>query len=312
MMPFLAKSFRMVLTFVLVAIAISMAAGLWRQYMTAPWTRDGRVRADVVDVAPEIAGTVIGVAVEENQFVNKGDPLFQIDPSRYGLAVAQAEAELEQRRQDLRLKLADTQRRAGMAGVVSAEDIDRHKGTSDVAAAAVHAAEAALDVARLNLERTTLRSPVNGYVTNLKMRVGDYVAAGGSRVAVVDADSFWVAGYFEETKLPHIHVGDAAKIALMGVPTPLAGTVSSIGRGIADANNRADERGLPDVNPVFTWVRLAQRIPVKIRLGQLPDGLVLASGMTCSVSVGGEAEVGSGYLRRLEALYEHSFSAWRG
>jgi multidrug resistance efflux pump len=310
-MSLIFKALRLLVTVALVGLAGLMAVGLWRQYMVAPWTRDGRVRAEVVDVAPEVAGTVVAVVVVDNQLVHKGDLLFQIDPSRYRLAVEQAEAELEQRRQDLRLKQADTQRRAGLAGVVSAEDIDRHKGTSDVAAAAMRAAEVALDIARLNLERTALRAPANGYVTNLRLRVGDFVGAGTTRVAVLDADSFWIAGYFEETKLARIHVGDRAKIALMGFPLPLDGHVDSIGRGIADANDHADARGLPDVNPVFTWVRLAQRIPVKLRIDHVPDNTLLAAGMTCSIAVGPEAETGSGYLTRLRALAEETLRSWR-
>jgi RND family efflux transporter MFP subunit len=285
---------------------------LWRQYMLAPWTRDGRVRAEVVDVAPEIAGTVVAVAVSDNQFVRKGDLLFQIDPSRYRFAAARAEADVEQRRQDLKLKLGEASRRSGMAGIVSSEDIDRHRGVSDEALAALHAAEAALNLARLDLERTTLRAPANGYVTNLRLRAGDYVSPGATRVAVIDSDSFWIAGYFEETKLSRIHVGDAAKIKLMGFKAPLDGHVESIGRGIADANDRADIRGLPDVNPIFTWVRLAQRIPIRFHIDHIPEHTLLAAGMTCSISVGSEAaESDAGYLPHVSALLRETLRSWK-
>jgi len=307
----LSQILRVLFTLALVAVAALLAMGLWRQYMLAPWTRDGRVRAEVVDVAPEVAGTVVAVGIADNQLVHQGDLLFQIDPQRFRLAVEQAQAEVEQRRQDLALKHADAQRRAGMAGVVSAEEIARFNSSANSSAAALQAAEVALEVAKLNLERSVLHSPVTGYVTNLRLRVGDYVAAGAPRVAVIDAQSFWVAGYFEETKLSRIHVGDQAKVTLMGFTQPLAAHVESLGRGIADANDRPDARGLPDVNPVFTWVRLAQRIPVKLHIDHLPDGVSLAAGMTCTVAVGDEADIAGDYRTRLTSLWTETQRVWR-
>lgn len=298
----LLKALRVSATLVLACVAGLLVMALWRLYMLEPWTRDGKVRAEVVDVAPEVAGTVTAVPVEDNHFVHKGEVLFEIDPVRFRLAAAQAEAEVEQRRQDFNLKQGEAQRRARMADVVSTDEVDRYKGTAKMAKAALDTAEAALEVAKLNLERATLRSPVNGYVSNLRLRVGDYVTAGSSHVAVIDADSFWVAGYFEETKLERIHVGDRARMTLMGFREPLEGHVESIGRGIADANDRPNDRGLPDVNPVFTWVRLAQRIPVRLQIDRLPERTLLAAGMTCTVAIGPEAAASGGYASRLLAL----------
>lgn len=296
---------------ILITLCLAAAAGvgvlvLWHIYMDAPWTRDGRVRAEVVDIAPEVPGTVTSVDVSDNQLVHKGDVLFQIDPVRFRLAVQQAQADLDQRRQELALKQADVRRRAGMAGVVSNEEIDRVKSAADVAKAALDAAQTALDVAKLNLDRSVLKAPVTGYVTNLRLRAGDYVAAGVPRVAVIDRDSFWIAGYFEENKLAHIRVGDTATIRLMSDPRALSGHVESIGRGIADANDRPNDRGLPDVNPVFTWVRLAQRIPVRIHIDRMPDGTILAAGMTCTVGIGPEPTAGESYGARLAALVRQS------
>lgn len=288
-MKFATKIFRVLITVVLATVAGLMAVVLWRHYMLEPWTRDGRVRAEVVTVAPEVSGTVMAVSVVDNQRVQQGDVLFQIDPTRFRLAVAQAQAEVDQRRQDLDLKLADAKRRSGMTGVVSSEEIDRFRSAAGVAKANLEAADVSLNIAKLNLERTILRAPASGYVTNLRLRAGDYATAGVARVAVIDQDSFWVVGYFEETKLERIHVGEEAKIVLMGYREPLTGHVESIGRGIADANDRPNDRGLPDVNPVFTWVRLAQRIPVKLHIDHLPDGITLAAGLTCSVSLGDDA-----------------------
>jgi multidrug resistance efflux pump len=288
-MIFLRAFLRVALTLAVVAVALVLGTTLWRTYMISPWTRDGRVRAYVVDVAPEVSGTVVAVPVRDNQMVHKGDPLFVIDPTRFRLAIAEAQARLASAREDLRLRQSDVRRREGLAGIVSAEERERFASTAATQQAAVDAAQAQLDVAKLNLTRATLFSPVNGPVTNLLLRVGDYVTAGQARVAVIDADSFWIYGYFEETKLHGIRVGDAARIKLMGYAPLLSGHVESIARGINDQNGNPDRLGLQDVNPVFTWVRLAQRIPVRIQIDSIPSGIVLAAGMTCSVAVGAEA-----------------------
>ena len=280
---------RVVLTLAVVGVALVLGASLWRTYMVAPWTRDGRVRAYVVDVAPEVSGTVVAVPVRDNQVVRKGDLLFVIDPQRFRLAIVEAQARLSSTREDLRLRQSDAARRAGLAGIVSAEERERFSSTATTAQASVDAAQAQLDVARLNLARATLYAPVNGFVTNLLLRTGDYVTAGQARVAVIDSDSFWIYGYFEETKLHGVAIGDPARIKLMGYTPLLGGHVESIARGINDQNGSPDRLGLQDVNPVFTWVRLAQRIPVRIHIDSIPAGITLAAGMTCSVAVGAEA-----------------------
>ncbi|HTR16639.1 MAG TPA: HlyD family secretion protein [Acetobacteraceae bacterium] len=286
--------FRFLFTALIVGIALVLSVTLWREYMIAPWTRDAKVRVEVVDVAPEVAGTVVAVNVVDNQFVHKGDPLFQIDPIRFQLAIAQAKASLEAREAELELKKSDAKRRIGLAGVVSAEEQERYQNAVDVAIAARDQARAELDVAKLNLHRSTLYAPANGWVTNMRLRVGDYVTAGAPRVAVVDADSFWIAGYFEETKLSHISVGDKAHIKLMGFTPKLTGHVETIYRGITDPNGAPDRYGLPSVNPIFTWVRLAQRIPVRIHIDTVPEGVLLAAGETCSVAIGRETEPPNG------------------
>jgi len=285
-MSLLPKLARVAITLVMLLIALWLTAALWQRYMLAPWTRDGRVRAEVVDVAPEVPGTVIDIPVKDNAFVHKGDVLFTIDPARFKIALAQAQAQVDAAKEDLQLKLADAKRRQGLTGVVSTEEQDRYKSTATVATAQLDAAQAALDLAKLNLERSVLHSPVNGYVTNLRLRVGDYAQAGQPRVAVIDADSYWIIGYFEETKLKRIQVGDLARIKLIGYDQPLTGHVETIARGINEQNGGPDRQGLQDVNPVFTWVRLAQRIPVSLHIDQVPDGVVLAAGMTCTVSIG--------------------------
>jgi RND family efflux transporter MFP subunit len=281
---------RVAVTLAMVAAAVVLGSALWHTYMTAPWTRDGRVRAYVVDVAPEVPGTVVDVPVRDNEFVHRGQVLFVIDPVRFRLAIAAAQARLETTQEDLRLRQSDAKRRQGLSGIVSAEERERFSSIAATAQAAVDAAQAELDIARLNLQRATLYSPVNGFVTNLSLRRGDYVTVGQPRIAVIDSDSYWVYGYFEETKLDGVHVGDSARIKLMGYTPLLGGHVESITRGIQDQNGNSDRLGLQNVNPVFTWVRLAQRIPVRIHIDHVPGGLLLAAGMTCSVSVGEEAQ----------------------
>jgi len=285
----LRSAIRIAVTLLALACAIYLGVGLWNVYMLAPWTRDGRVRAYVVDVAPEVPGTVDAVYVHDNQPVVRGQPLFVIDPVRFRLAIASAAARLASAREELRLRQSDAKRREGLAGIVSAEERERFNSTAATAQASVDAAQAELDTAKLNLQRSTLYAPVNGFVTNLELQPGDYVHAGQARIALLDRDSFWVYGYFEETKLRHVQVGDPARVRLMGYPQVITGHVESITRGIQDQNGTSDQVGLQDVSPVFTWVRLAQRIPVRIHLDRIPPGVLLAAGMTCSIDVGPEA-----------------------
>ncbi|KXV61417.1 hypothetical protein AD947_00720 [Acetobacter tropicalis] len=295
-MPFLRSLIRVVLTLAVVAVAVVMGFTLWDTYMVSPWTRDGRVRVYVVDVAPEVPGTVVRVPVVDNQFVHKGDPVFALDPVRFRLAINDAQARLDGAEEELKLKRNDAKRRMGLGGIVSAEEQDVFNSNVATQVAAVDAARAALDVAKLNLQRSVLYSPVNGYVTNLNLRVGDYVTAGSARLAVIDADSYWVNGYFEETKMWGVHVGDVARVKLMGYKQIIPGHVVSIARGINDQNGNPDRLGLQDVNPIFTWVRLAQRIPVRIHLDHVPDSVTLAAGMTCTVTVGPEGRAQRGRL----------------
>lgn len=278
---------RIVLTLAMTAATCALVALLWREYVLSPWTRDGRVSAEVVQVAPEVSGTVVDVRVADNQRVRRGDVLYVIDPERFRLALDDAQADLDAREQQAVLKAAIADRRRRLAaGVASMEDLEQTGGAAAVAAADRRRARAARDVARLNLERATVRAPVDGYVTNLRMRPGDYASAGVKKIAVLDADSFWITGYFEETKLRDIRAGDAAEVRLMGHDAVVRGHVESIGHGIADANDSPDHLGLPSVNPVFSWVRLAQRIPVRIHIDEVPAGVRLVAGMTCSVAIG--------------------------
>ncbi|MCH4091583.1 biotin/lipoyl-binding protein [Acetobacter sp.] len=295
-MPLLRTLIRVILTLAVVSLAVVLGVTLWNTYMIAPWTRDGRVRVYVVDVAPEVSGTVVQVPVVDNQYVHKGDPLYVLDPVRFRLAIREAQARLDGALEDLKLKQNDAKRRMGLAGIVSAEEQEVFNSNVATQVAAVDAARASLDVAKLNLQRSVLYSPVNGFITNLNLRVGDYATAGQARLAVIDSDSYWVYGYFEETKMWGVHVGDVARVKLMGYKQIIPGHVVSIARGINDTNGNPDKLGLQDVNPIFTWVRLAQRIPVRVHLDYVPEGVTLAAGMTATISVGPESQSRRGKL----------------
>jgi multidrug resistance efflux pump len=266
-------------------VAILIGRVLWVHYMDEPWTRDGRVRAEIVNVAPDVSGAIVDLPVKDNQFVKKGDLLMQIDPSHYQIAVEQAQAAVAARKAELQMKRDDAQRRADMdSQVVSKESRDNATHTASAADAAYQQALAALDAAKLNLERTRVVSPVDGYVTNLAVFRGDYATSGAAKLAIVDSHSFWVYGYFEETKLPHVRVGDQAEVRLMSGGT-LQGHVESISRGIYDRDNPQSHELLADVNPTFNWVRLAQRVPVRVKIDSVPADVMLAAGTTCTVVV---------------------------
>jgi len=267
-----------------VLLAIVLAWALWWHYLRSPWTRDGRVRVEVVNIAAEISGKVVGLNVVDNQPVHKGDVLFTIEPIDYRLALVQAEANVESRQHDRDIALQDSERRQKLgAEAVSAEERNSYQSTAQVAEAAYQAALATRDQAKVNLDRTTIRSPVNGYVTNLTLRIGDYATPGQTKLTVVDSDSFWIVGYFEETKLPRIHEGDYAHVRLMGWGPEIAGHVESVSRAIADTNSDSDTSGLANVDPIFTWVRLAQRLPVRIHIDHVPDNVRIAAGQTCTI-----------------------------
>ncbi|HGM6152548.1 TPA: efflux RND transporter periplasmic adaptor subunit [Pseudomonas aeruginosa] len=286
MIPILRSTLRILLTLAALAAAVVLVVALWNAYVIAPWTRDGRVSAQVVRIAPEVSGTVLEVAVIDNQRVVRGEVLYRIDPRRFELAVEQARALLSAAEQSLHQRMEESRRRRGLDDIVPKEDIRRSTRAVAIAEAEVQKARATLDVAELDLQRSVLRAPVDGFVTHLRLRRGDYAVAGQPDIAVLDSDSFWVTGYFEETKLRRIRPGAPARIKLMGFQAPLEGRVSSIGRGISDENDSPDGHGLPAVNPTFSWVRLAQRIPVRVEIERVPDEVVLAAGMTCSVEVG--------------------------
>jgi p-hydroxybenzoic acid efflux pump subunit AaeA len=273
-------------TLALVILALAAGHALWSRYMDGPWTRDGRVRADVVTVASDVAGLVTEVAVADNQFVKKGELLFRIDSQRFKQALAQADAQVAQRKADLEMRHRQASRRAALDDQAISRE-NREDSSLDEAAARARLDEALAqrEVARINLERTEIRASVDGWVANLLVHRGEFIQAGQARLALVDKDSFWVYGYFEENRLASIHVGDTAEMTLLGTQSVLKGHVESLARGITDRDNATSSSLLADVNPNFNWVRLAQRIPVRIHIDEVPPGVELAAGMSCNIVV---------------------------
>lgn len=272
-------------TIAIVILAGLVAVWLWRHYERSPWTRDGRVRADVVRVTPDIGGLVTEVDVKDNQPVAAGQLLFVIDRPRYSLAVAQAKAGIASAQATLGQARRTVKRDLALGDLVATETHEQNVAAVATARAGLDEARAALDGAQLNLARTQVKASVNGIVTNLDLHPGDYVAAGQQAMALVDSDSLRVEGYFEETKLPLIRIGAPATVRLMGDSRPLYGHVESISAGINDTTRSNSGNLLPSVDATFTWVRLAQRIPVRIKLTRIPKGIRLISGRTATVTI---------------------------
>jgi multidrug resistance efflux pump len=285
----------LLLTLIAIAAAVWLGRGMWDVYIEAPWTRDGTVRVYVVTIAPQVAGQIVKLPVADNQFVHKGDLLMVIDPTDFKIAVSLAEAAVKQAQVNAQNAEREAERRLKLNDLAVTVEQQQTFETSAVAAQAqLQQTQANLNQARVNLERTEIRSPVNGWVTNLLVQLGDYATVGKNLISLVDADSFWVDGYFEETNIDRIRVGDPATIKLMGYHQILRGHVNSIARAINVANAAPDGLGVASVNPIFTWVRLAQRIPVRIHIDHVPDGVTLAAGMTATVQVNPRAGAAGG------------------
>jgi RND family efflux transporter MFP subunit len=276
----------LLITLTTTVLAVVLGWAMWDAYMSAPWTRDSTVRTYVVTMAPEVAGRIVELPVADNQLVHKGDLLLVIDPTNFKIALqladaavvqAQATAQNAQREAERRRKLDDLS--------VSVEQKQDFNANAVAAQAQYQQAVANRDQAKVNLERTQIHSPVNGWVTNLLAQLGDYATVGRNEISIVDADSFWVDAYFEETQLAFMHEGDPAEIKLMSYRQIVRGKVGSVARGINVSNAQPNQQGLATVNPIFTWVRLAQRVPVHIEIDKVPDHVRLVAGMTATVQV---------------------------
>jgi len=283
----------------LITLAAVVLAGLlgwwtWRVYMEGPWTRDGTVRAYVVTIAPEVSGRIVELPIIDNQLVHKGDLLMVVDPTNFAIAARLADAAVDQARALAKNAQAEAERRQKLTDLaVSQEEQQTFANNSVSADAAYQQALARRDQAHVDLGRTRIVSPVNGYVTNLQVQLGDFVSVGQRSISLVNADSFWVDAYFEETNLQGIGDGDLATIKLLAHREVIRGHVQSVARGINVPNAQPDTSGLASVNPIFTWVRLAQRVPVRIHLDDVPSDVRLVAGLTATVQV----DPGSGKSR---------------
>jgi multidrug resistance efflux pump len=274
---------RRAITLVMVAVALFALRSLWTHNELAPWTRDGRVRADVVSIAPDVPGFVVKVTVHDNQVVSKGDALFELDRARYEISVQQALATVARQRASLAEAGREAHRNESLGELVSSEVREQSRTRMQEATAELQRGLADLAVARLNLQRTLVVAPVNGVVTNLELRPGNYLTAGRQGLALVDSDSLHVDGYFEETKLPRLHEGDRVSVQLMGESQLLYGRVQSIAPAISDRERTPTGDLVADINPTFSWVRLAQRVPVRIKLDPGPLDVRLIAGRTATV-----------------------------
>ena len=275
---------------VAITVAIVVAAGfgarwLWIRYNLDPWTRDGRLRADVVLVSPDVNGLVTDVAVKDGQQVHRGDTLFVVDRPRFELALSQSNAAVAADEAQLAQARREAQRNKKLDNLVTIEQSEESNAKVLELEAELEGAKVTRETARLNLDRTIIKSTVNGIVTNLELQPGNYASIGHQVMAVVNTDSLYADGYFEEKKLPSIRVGDRAVVHLMGVDTDLYGTVESIAAAIEDRERSGSENQLANINPTFSWVRLAQRIPVRVRLDRVPPDVRLIAGRTATVSI---------------------------
>ena len=286
----LKKVFAWGLTLAVAAVAVWLGCDAYRRHLSAPWTRDGQVQADVVLVAPRVSGPVLHVAVVDNQAVKAGDLLFTLDPSTYQAALREAEAALDVARAREAEQAAVTDRLNALERIerqaVTAENRQKAQAALAGARAARQQAEAEVETARLRLGFTEVRASVDGYVTNVSLQPGAQAVADTPLFALIDAASFRVTGFFRETLIRRIAVGSRAEVTLMAYPDrPLSGVVESLDWGISRSNGTPGEDLLPDVQPTFDWIRLAQRVPVNIRLSDVPDDVSLRVGLTASVQV---------------------------
>lgn len=284
------KTIKILLTFTILATAAFFAYNKYIDYIENPWTRDGQVRTQVIQVAPRVTGMVTKIHVEDNQQVKKGDLLFEIDPSQYQLNLKQAKARQKRTLEAAKGKKIEYERVKNIyekdRGAVSQKDLVRNETNYFKSLADIESSEEAVNTAKLNLSYTKIYAEVDGYVSNINFQIGTQASANMPILALVDENSYWVFGFFRENAIPDVQVGDKAIVTLLAYPdTPLSGKVESIAWGISHSDGNPGNNLLPSVKPVFQWIRLAQRIPVRVKLDKVPDSVKLRFGLTASVMV---------------------------
>jgi len=281
---------KIILSLLLFGSAAYFGYQKYEEYFNNPWTRDGQVRAQVIQVSPRVSGTVTNINIIDNQFVKKGDLLFEIDPSPFAITIKQIEAELKRERINAKGRKVEYDRVQTIVkrdkGAVSERDLVRHEVSYFKSLAKIDSLKEQLNNAKLNLTFTKIFASVDGYVSNINFQIGSQAVANKAILALVDSNSFWVFGFFRENMLADVAIGDEAKVTLMAYPDKvLNGSVESIGWGIAHSDGNPGANLLPSIKPVFQWIRLAQRIPVRVKLDTLPEDVELRFGLTASVMV---------------------------
>ena len=284
---------KLVLGIINLALIATVAWFAWQafdDYVHNPWTRDGQVRGHVIQVAPRVSGMVTRITVIDNQFVREGDPLFEIDPEAFEIAIAQAKANLKRAEISSDASKIEYDRLLEIfnkdAGAVSQKDLNRREASYLQSLSQIDVTRETLRSAQLNLSYTKIQASVDGYVSNIDFQIGSQAIANTPILALVDSNSFWVFGYFRESEIGKFRIGDPARVTLMAYPDqPLRGTVESLGWGIAPADGNTGYNLLPSIKPVFQWIRLAQRIPVRIKLDEIPPDVELRFGLTASVMI---------------------------
>ncbi|MBV7405061.1 p-hydroxybenzoic acid efflux pump subunit AaeA [Enterobacter sp. ENT03] len=281
---------RTAITVVMVILAFIAIFRAWVYYTESPWTRDARFSADVVAIAPDVAGLITDVKVHDNQLVQKDQVLFTIDQPRYQKAVEEAEADVAYYRALASEKRREAGRRNQLGiQAMSREEIDQSNNVLQTVIHQQAKAQATLDLAKLDLERTVIRAPAAGWITNLNVYTGEFITRGSTAVALVKQNSFYVLAYMEETKLEGVRPGYRAEITPLGSNRVIKGTVDSVAAGVTNASSSRDAKGMATIDSNLEWVRLAQRVPVRIRLDDQKENLWPA-GTTATVVITGEKD----------------------
>ena len=281
---------KLLVTLGILAVAGYFGYNRFEAYIENPWTRDGQVRTQVIQVTPRVNGMVVKIHVVDNQKVKTGDLLFEIDPSQYQVKVDQAKARLQRTLEAAKGTKIEYERVTKIynrdKGAVSQKDLVRNQTNYYKSLADIDSSRESLNTANLNLSYTKVYAEVDGYVSNINFQIGSQASANKPILALVDENAYWVFGFFREDAIPEVEVGDTAKVTLLAYPdTALTGKVESIAWGIAHSDGNPGNNLLPSVKPVFQWIRLAQRIPVRIKLDKLPENVKLRFGLTASVMI---------------------------
>jgi len=281
---------KLLVTLAIIAVAGYFGYNRFEAYIENPWTRDGQVRTQVIQVTPRVNGMVVKIHVVDNQKVKTGDLLFEIDPSQYQVKVDQAKARLQRTLEAAKGTKIEYERVTKIynrdKGAVSQKDLVRNQTNYYKSLADIDSSRESLNTAKLNLSYTKVYAEVDGYVSNINFQIGSQASANKAILALVDENAYWVFGFFREDAIPEVEIGDIAKVTLLAYPdTVLTGKVESIAWGIAHSDGNPGNNLLPSVKPVFQWIRLAQRIPVHIKLDTLPENVKLRFGLTASVMI---------------------------